>query len=228
MTIPNPVRQAAVAILLCGIVMSALAQIPAMDPRAEPASRSETLRGAVNAEQTPLFVLERTVNLPSGDPRRITLPRVNAGTRIEVMVTPADAAETTDLHNVQVEILRDDAHVTETKRRPSRSAASLQSVLLSTGPWATPIRYQAPWDGHYLVVLRQSNASRAAIPLHVQARLQAGRMNSPEVYTLPPETRTAVAVFSAGLLWTTLLLCGAPIIRAFRSRRNFEEPPWFA
>lgn len=228
MTIPNPVRQGAAAILLAGLVLSALAQVPALDPGAKPPSRSEALRGAVNSEQAPLFVLEREVSLPSGDPRRITLPRMNAGTRIEVMVTPAGASETNDLRDVQVEILRDDAPVSETKRRDGRSAVGFQSVLLSTGPWATPIRYEAPWDGHYLVVLRQSNPNGKSMGLHVITHLRTGPAKSPEVYTLPPGTRTAVAVFSAGLLWTTLLLCGAPILRAFRSRRNFEEPPWFA
>lgn len=176
--------------------------------------------------------IERAVQLPSGDPRRISLPHLEADTEIQVRVEAIPGQQQPLPEHLRVEILRYDPAAPE---RPSQSEGDgLRLIPLAKNPLPEPFHFQVPRDGHYMVVLHQRNAQRATADLLVQVRLRRpersvqSRREAPAPYTLPPSARIAVAVFSAGLLWTTLLLCGAPIVRAFRSRRTPEEPPWFA
>lgn len=227
MTSPKQLRRFSCALLAFALGALAWAQEPSGSSRTS-LTEQPLRRAQGNAQAKPHFALERAVDLPSGDPRRITLPLMKAGAWLEVHVEPAAGTKSSMLRHVQVEILRDDSALLDGRRKRTQSLADLQSVALSTGPWEQPVRYRAPWDGRYVVVLRQTNPSRETIPLEVRTNLYRQQTAKPSVYTLPAGTRTAVAVFSGGLLWTVLLLCGTPIIRAFRSRRTTPEPPWYA
>ncbi len=189
--------------------------------------------GKTSAQTTPgagtvLFATRHQVALPAGDPRRLRLPLVKAGTLVELDVQPAVGTDATRLHSVELELLRDDRTPESQHSARGMRSTALQPVLRSTGPWQSPLQYRAPWDGQYLVVLRQTNGQRRTINLVVSAKLYRASNSPSEPYMLNTATRVAVAVFSGGLLWTTLLLCGLPIIRAFRLRRRLPEPPWYA
>lgn len=172
------------------------------------------------------------MRIPAGDLRRLTLPRLRSGTLVNIEIQAADSTQSVDMHSLQLEILQGSAGLPADDRPggiPSLSRA-WDSVLLYAGPWDKPIRYRAVRDGVCVIVLRQRDRQGSTLALKIRVHLQGGAAASqPEApYELSRETRTAVAVFSAGLLWTTLLLCGAPIMRAFRDRRRRPEPPWYA
>jgi hypothetical protein len=170
-------------------------------------------------------IFDHPVYLPPGDPRRVTLPDLQSGTVIIVEVLPQVADAGAPVHSVGVEILR------RTRQTNQTAGVSLyESAHLAKGRHEEPIRFPVKVDGNYLVAVRcdEDAESGASVRLRVQVDRQNSRAAKATVYTLPDDTRVAVAVFSAGLLWTTLLLCGVPIIRAFRSRRRNATPPWFS
>ncbi len=166
------------------------------------------------------------VDLPSGDPRRLRLPLLRAGTVLELSVRAGTETDADSLEWVQMELLRDDQlPQTGDSGRPRRGV--LQPVLRIAGTGKTPVRFRVPWDGNYLVVLRQSHPKGQPVALEVDVRLRRTPETPTEPFVLSSSTRRAVAIFSGGLLWTTLWLCGVPIIRAFRSRSRRAAPPWF-
>lgn len=170
-------------------------------------------------------VFNHSVTLPPRDPRRVTLRDLEPGTVILVEVLPASAEVPSAAAEMRVEILRR----TRFNSRDARVSA-FESVHLQRGVTSDPIRYPVEEKGDYLVAIQWDgdSAPGTTIRLLVQVDQAVKRSPKPPVYTLPTDTRIAVAVFSAGLLWTTLLLCGVPIIRAFRSRRRNAAPPWFS
>ncbi len=169
-------------------------------------------------------VFDQQVELPPGDPRRVTVPEVGVGSLIVVDLLPA--ADTPNPSDIRLEILRRTA---DENQRPGRSA--FESVYLQQGLAPDPVRFPVKTSGRYIVAVRQgeNGVPGAAIRFRVQVeRPTSASPAKPQPRTLPEDTRIAVGVFSAGLLWTTLLLCGVPIIRAFRSRRRRLEHPWSA
>ena len=198
-------------------------------------SSAETAQATATSHQPILFLFERTLDLPSGDLRRITLPRVKAGTMIVLEAETEQSGPSMDLRNLRIEILHDpsaladSALAAEADGRGKRRS-QMRSMAVYAGPWDPALRFRTPQDGRYVVVLRQQNAEGTPLPLSLRVRLLPSPVTAKvtEPITLPQNTRSAVAIFSAGLLWTTLLLFGTPVIRAFRSRRRQEGPPWFA
>jgi hypothetical protein len=172
-------------------------------------------------------VLSATVEIPPNDLRRVRLPRLRAGDSVmvefhTVPATPTGASPARDADGpFEVEILR-----REESRRGKVSYRQLHPVLLAT---QGDLHYRIPDDGDYVVALRR--AGNATRPAQIALRVQVGQATEaalPKVKTLSRERRIAVAVFSLGFLWTTLMICGVPLIRAFRSRRRQTLPSWYA
>ncbi|MDZ7637047.1 MAG: hypothetical protein U5J83_02135 [Bryobacterales bacterium] len=165
-------------------------------------------------------VLNATVDIPPNDLRRVRLPRLSEGAIVLVEFRPAAAADGPRVP-VEIEILRRD--------ELGKGKVGYRSMRPSLLAMQGELNYRVPEDGDYVVALRQAGrASRPArVTLHVQLR-QPAAPPPPPVKTLSREKRIAVTVFSLGFLWTTLAICGVPLIRAFRSRRRRPSPPWFA
>lgn len=185
-----------------------------------------TAQPAPDGQPDVLFAEKHRLELPTGDPRRLRLPLLKAGTLLELSVRSVADASTTSLEWVEVELLRDD-RLPRDHRGGRSGPRTLQSVLRSGGPWDSPIEFRAPWDGNYVVVLRQSHPQAQVMKLEVEARLRRTSETRAEPVVLSDSTRRAVAVFSGGLLWTMLWLCGVPLMRAFRSRNRRATPPWY-
>jgi hypothetical protein len=161
-------------------------------------------------------VLNAVVSVPSADLRRLSLPRLTAGSHLQVEFR----AFSPELP-VEMELLR--------RERGGEGRAVFRHYgrvpLTASGDF----RFAIPESGDYVLALRQvERTGRAArVQLHVRVG-EARRAAAATVHTLSREKRIAVAIFSVGFLWTTLLVCGMPIIRAFRSRRRPSSPPWYA
>lgn len=187
-------------------------------------AQEQTDRAEAPRERVMVTLFDQRVQLPSRDPRRVTLPAVHPGTVILVEALPSQDEAGLPPGALQIEILRRETAA------DSPAASALESVYLFHGSPDGPLRYRVTRAGQYLVAVRQAGtgAADAAIRLRVRMERAPSRPPRPAPRTLPEDTRIAVGVFSAGLLWTTLLLCGVPIIRAFRSRRRSGGPPWSA
>jgi hypothetical protein len=161
-------------------------------------------------------VLNTVVTVPSADLRRLSLPRLTAGSHLQVEFR----AFSPELP-VEMELLR--------RERGGEGKAVFRHygrVPLSAGG---DFRYAIPESGDYVLALRQVERTGRSARVQLQVRIRVpSQPAAPTVYTLSREKRIAVAIFSAGFLWTTLLVCGMPIIRAFRSRRRPSSPPWYA
>jgi hypothetical protein len=161
-------------------------------------------------------VLNTVVSIPSGDLRRVSLPRLAAGASLQVefrMFSPELP--------VEMELLR--------RERGGEGKAVFRHYgrvpLTASGDF----RYAIPESGDYVLALRQVERTGRSARVQLQVRIRsASQPVAPMVHTLSREKRIAVAIFSLGFLWTTLLVCGMPIIRAFRSRRRPSSPPWYA
>ncbi len=199
-----------------------------------------------------LVLVDETVDVPPDDFRRVRLPRVRAGAVLWVKFRTAPeaaqasrssgadvpaakdgtggqaASDRTGRENsdgesggIQVEILR------RNDAKPGKvSYRQMQPALIGE---QGELQFQIPDEGEYVVAVRQAGAPRdtAHVSLHVEVRGRGGVL-APKAQTLSRERRIAVAVFSLGFLWTALMVCGVPIIRAFRSRRTPPSPPWYA
>lgn len=193
-------------------------------------------------ETETVVVLRATVEVPPNDLRRIRLPRARMGASVLVALD-AGAGDSTSLHGsepegpaaggaggapdgsaanpFEVEILRREVTWWGKVRFRQMQAA----VIATKGD----LDFQIPDDSEYQVALRQVGDSKRPARIALQVELRgAGETLAPKVRTLSRERRIAVAVFSLGFLWTTLVICGVPLIRAFRSRRTPPSPPWYA
>ena len=169
--------------------------------------------GEVPADR--ITVLHSRVLIPPRELRRVNLAHLPKGAELLVEY----GAEVPG-RRIQLELLRrngagegNDAY-RNIRRLPLDSEGTL--------------RYSVESEGDYIVALRQAEGARA--PLHVQLRVELSKRSPatrPSIQTLSHEKRLAVAIFSLGFLWTTVVLCGVPILRAFRSRRKREVHPWY-
>lgn len=184
------------------------------------AAQSLTGQPAVRA-QAPrhtetLSVINTVVSIPTGDLRRVSLPRLRAGASLQVEFHSLSPALP-----VEMELLRREGG--EEGKTVFRHYGRIS--LTARGDF----RYPIAESGDYLLALRQTERSgrtaRVQLRVHVRTRAQS---KAPAVYTLSHEKRIAVTIFSVGFLWTTLLVCGVPIVRAFRSRKRPSSPPWYA
>ncbi len=190
-------------------------------------------KGAAEA----VVLLKSTVKIPPNDLRRVRLPRVKAGAilTVQFQVAPGGAAgqmgdgqagaggapETGEDHALEVEILR----------RELGSWGKIQLLPMQPALIATrgELQFRIPDEREYLVAMRLGGEAKRPVEaaFHIELRGAEGTL-VPTVQTLSKEKRTAVTVFSLGFLWTALMVCGVPIIRAFRSRRTPPSPPWYA
>lgn len=159
-------------------------------------------------------VIQRVISLPPQDVRRVTLSNLAAGSVIHVRfdsLTPTRPA--------QVELLL---------REQNGSGTAYRSLRLVGPTERGQLRFPVPEAGTYLITVRQPANAKRPINLGLEITLELpSPAATPAPRTLPTGTRIAVAVFSFGFLWTTLLLCGAPIIRAFRRRRTPQPQIWY-
>ncbi|MCC6263283.1 MAG: hypothetical protein IT169_06880 [Bryobacterales bacterium] len=182
---------------------------------------------AKGASET-VVVLKSTVTIPANDLRRVRLPRVRAGAiltvQFQVEPGPAAAGEAPGVPRtdaLEVEILR--------REMGNWRRSHLRPVQPSLVATQGELRFRIEDEREYLVVVRQAGDAKSPVQAAFQIELRgpAGTL-VPSVRTLSKEKRTAVTVFSLGFLWTALMVCGVPIIRAFRSRRTPPLPPWYA
>lgn len=199
-----------------------------------------------------LFLVNETVDVPPDDFRRVRLPRVRAGAALWVKFRtvpgPAQASRKSgrggpadsdgrgsptgsdrtggedgdgESSGFQVEILRRNG-----EKLGKVSYRQMQPALIAE---QGELQFQIPDEGEYVVSVQQAGHRRdtAYVSLQVEVR-GAGGVLVPQAQTLSRERRIAVAVFSLGFLWTTLMVCGVPLIRAFRSQRRPPSPPWYA
>ncbi len=218
-----------------------------------PALRGYSSLDALSKARTgTLFLVNQTVDVPPDDFRRVRLPRVRAGAVLWVKfrtlpaagqaspnsgpagsaaldgrgeptanADPGRESGDSESNGFHVEILRrDDAKLGKVSYRQVQPA-----LIAEQGE----LQFQIPDEGEYVVTVRQAGPPRdtADISLQVEVRGDGGAI-VPQAQTLSREKRIAVAVFSLGFLWTTLVICGVPLIRAFLSRRRPPSPPWYA
>ena len=208
------------------------------------ALRGQSALEELSRERTgTLFLVDETVDVPPDDFRRLRLPRVRAGAvlwvKFRTVPEAAQASRSSDadvptasaggdreagengIGGFQVEILRrNDAKLGKVSYRQMRPA-----LIAEQGE----LQIQIPDEGEYVVTVRQAGTSLNSAHASLQVEVRgAGGALAPKAQTLSRERRIAVAVFSLGFLWTTLMVCGVPIIRAFRSRRTPPSPPWYA
>lgn len=202
----------------------------------------DTIEKPAQGETETVVVLRATVEVPPNDLRRIRLPRAQKGASVLVTLR-AETGDSTArdgsgangpaaggtggprdgsaANPFEVEILRREA--TWWGKVGFRQ---MQTALIAT---EGNLDFQIPDDSEYQVALRQVGDAKRPARIALQVELRGtGEALAPKVRTLSRERRIAVAVFSLGFLWTTLVICGVPLIRAFRSRRTPPSPPWYA
>lgn len=160
-------------------------------------------------------VLTTLVTIPSGDLRRVSLPRMGSGASLEVSYHALSPEAP-----VELELLR--------RERGGEGKPVFRHHGRIPVTADGRFQYSVPEAGDFLLVLRQTERTGKTARVHLQVRIQgASTTVATEVRTLPRETRIAVAIFSVGFLWTTLLVCGVPVIRAFRSRKTPSSHLWY-
>jgi|GEM_PF-2545989 len=217
----------------------------------ETSARKPSARAKVGRVE--MLHFDQMVTLPPGDPRRVSLPWLENGTLIQIQLDVPEESGSGTKQTIQVEVLRPQR--AEAPNEKAARGTPMESVLRTEwrGPVAdTPrtttspatsgardetqarrrdvIRYRAVREGRYVVVLRENSKARQDAKVRLRVTIDrpiVPRLTIAPPKTLPDDTRFAVAVFSFGLLWTTLLLCGWPIIRAFRSEKRHSEQFWY-
>lgn len=162
-----------------------------------------------------ITVLHSRVLIPPRELRRVSLAELPKGAELFVEYRAEVPGR-----QIQLEVLRRDG-----VGEGNRAYRNLRRLPLDS---QGTLRYSVESEGDYMVALRQAEGAKS--PLHVELRVELSQgavAPRPQIQTLSHEKRLAVAVFSLGFLWTTVVLCGVPILRAFRSRRKREVHPWY-
>jgi hypothetical protein len=162
-----------------------------------------------------ITVLHSRVLIPPRELRRVSLAELPKGAELFVEYRAEVPGR-----QIQLEVLRRDG-----VGEGNRAFRNLRRLPLDS---QGTLRYSVESEGDYIVALRQAEGAKS--PLHVELRVELSQgavAPRPQIQTLSHEKRLAVAIFSLGFLWTTVVLCGVPILRAFRSRRKREVHPWY-